>query len=82
MKFYALVMTTQQFPGNCNNIINQSSRRLKEPFLSISEVRCHSQSFPCRSVSVVPRWIKAVFVVGSRNTVSCCKPFPETLEYS
>lgn len=85
MKFYALVMTTQQFPGNCNNIINQSFQSLREFFLSISEVHCNSLSFPCRSANVVPRWIKAVLVVGTgtlHTVVSLSPKQYSLLEYS
>lgn len=76
MKFYALVMTTQQFPGNCNNIVSQSFQSLKEFFLSISEVRCNSLSFPCRSANVVPPWIREVFLVGTGTLQAVVSPFP------
>lgn len=85
MKFYALVMTTQQFPGNCNNIVSQSLQSLKEFFLSISEVQCNSLSFPCRSENVVPPRIKAEFVVGTGTLQTAVSLFPKhysLLEYS
>lgn len=77
MKFYALVMTTQQFPGNCNNIINQSFQSLKAFFLNISEVHCNSLFFPCRSANVVPPWIQAVFMVGTGTLQTVVSLFPK-----
>lgn len=48
MKFYALVNDYVAISRDCNNIISQSFERLKESFLSVSEVRCNSLVFPCR----------------------------------